>query len=67
MQNVESTGLISTTWVLGWYLYTLWMGLCGIYYQIWLSFFANIQGDHTWETIYKNGVTTCNSYIQPYI
>ena len=53
--------------MLGWYLYNVWMGFCGIYYQIWLSFFADIKSESNWVSIYKAGVTTCNSYIQPYI
>lgn len=43
------------------------MNFCGIYYQIWLSLVANVKTESNWVTIYKNGVTTCNSYIQPYI
>lgn len=43
------------------------MNFCGIYYQIWLSLVANVKTESNWVSIYKNGVTTCNSYIQPYI
>jgi hypothetical protein len=53
--------------VLGWYLYTVWMGLCGIYFQTLLSFIAVISGSSTWNASYKNGAQNCQNYIAPYI
>jgi hypothetical protein len=42
------------------------MGVCGLWFQYILSFVTSAQSND-WRTVYKNGVTTCNSYIQPYI
>jgi hypothetical protein len=57
--------LISTTWVLGWYLYTLWMGLCGFIFQIIPSFLDSLNNTDFRTKFYDT--TTCHNYIQQWI
>ena len=63
---VESSGLISTTWVLGWYLYSAWMGICGLWFGFVLSFLTAVQGGD-WRATYMAQTATCQQYIQTFI
>jgi len=62
---VESSGLLSTTWVIGWYFYHLWMGFCGFFYQYLGSFFEALGGKDYRNTLTDD--TVCMNYIQAFI
>ena len=60
-----SSGLLGSTWVLGWYVYHLWLNFCGFFYQF-IGSFLEALGNKDWRyTLHDRAM--CESYIQDLI
>lgn len=62
---VESSGLLTSTWIIGLAFYNWWMYLCGFFYNYLGSFFDALGGKDWRYTLTNDAV--CENYIQAFI